>query len=146
MEALNRQFTAALFIGGGLGAGLTTRLFIETGTKRLTINLRHSSDGANCVYTFNENATKGAGGTGITPARFNRSEGDAADFTLTQDAAVTAAGTAVIQGVSLGAQATIQWVQKPFVLAANTTYQFIIQNFTGGTLNPSIEILFTQDA
>jgi len=146
MEALKRQFTTALFVAGGLAGGATTRMFIETGTKRLKINLRYSADAGNCQFSFNENATIGAGGTTPPSTRFNLEVGDTADFTLTQDAAVTAAGTAVVQALSLGAQATIQWVQKPFMLAPNTTYQLIIQNFTGGALNPSIDVLITQDA
>jgi len=146
MEALKRQFTTALFVAGGLAGGATTRMFIETGSKRLKINPRYSADAANCQFTFNENATIGAGGTTPPSTRHNLEDGDTADFTLTQDAAVTAAGTAVMQDISLGLQTRVQWVQKPFMLAPNTTYQFIIQNFTGGVLNPSIEILITQDA
>ncbi len=146
MEALQRQFATALFVLSGLGAGLTTRMFIETGNSRLKINPRYSADALGCTYSFNEDAVKGAGGTSPTLARFNRDAGDAADFTLTQDAVETSPGTPIIQDLSLGLQTRIQWVQQPFILKPNSTYQFTITNLTAGTLNPSIEILITQDA
>jgi len=146
MEVQKRQFTAALFEIGGIGAGATIRMWIETGDKGLTINPRYSSDALGINLSLNEDATIGAGGAAITPARLNRKDGDDPDFTLTKDAAVGAAGTLVIGDTTLGLQSRVNWIQEPMVLKRNTTYQIIMTNGTLGTINASCEVLFTQDA